>query len=188
MQALRETTKPITNFSSKNWRTFLKAIAERITSVPRLLRTRMRRFAPSWKADATARLPDARRGSGGFGYDPLFLIPEYHQTFGELSSAGQTCAQPSCESTRTAPPHIATVCRSVPSDRGSNQKAAMSKEAVNHYSALTSDITAFRHYLQSERGLAENTLLAYGRDLDRFAGWVAGGGLPDYVRPKGSGA
>jgi XTP/dITP diphosphohydrolase len=26
------------------------------------------------------------RGQGGFGYDPLFLIPEYHRTFGELSS------------------------------------------------------------------------------------------------------
>lgn len=26
-----------------------------------------------------------RRGPGGFGYDPLFLIPEYHKTFGELS-------------------------------------------------------------------------------------------------------
>jgi XTP/dITP diphosphohydrolase len=25
------------------------------------------------------------RGQGGFGYDPLFLIPEYHRTFGELS-------------------------------------------------------------------------------------------------------
>jgi XTP/dITP diphosphohydrolase len=25
------------------------------------------------------------KGSGGFGYDPLFLIPEYHATFGELS-------------------------------------------------------------------------------------------------------
>ena len=25
------------------------------------------------------------RGTGGFGYDPLFLIPEYHQTFGQLS-------------------------------------------------------------------------------------------------------
>jgi XTP/dITP diphosphohydrolase len=25
------------------------------------------------------------RGGGGFGYDPLFLIPEYHRTFGELS-------------------------------------------------------------------------------------------------------
>lgn len=26
-----------------------------------------------------------RRGTNGFGYDPLFLIPEYHRTFGELS-------------------------------------------------------------------------------------------------------
>jgi XTP/dITP diphosphohydrolase len=25
------------------------------------------------------------RGQEGFGYDPLFLIPEYHKTFGELS-------------------------------------------------------------------------------------------------------
>jgi len=29
---------------------------------------------------------DELRGQGGFGYDPLFLIPEYHQTFGQLSS------------------------------------------------------------------------------------------------------
>jgi XTP/dITP diphosphohydrolase len=27
-----------------------------------------------------------QRGAGGFGYDPYFLIPEYHQTFGELSA------------------------------------------------------------------------------------------------------
>lgn len=26
------------------------------------------------------------RGANGFGYDPLFLVPEYHQTFGELSA------------------------------------------------------------------------------------------------------
>jgi XTP/dITP diphosphohydrolase len=26
-----------------------------------------------------------QRGTGGFGYDPLFFIPELHQTFGELS-------------------------------------------------------------------------------------------------------
>jgi XTP/dITP diphosphohydrolase len=31
------------------------------------------------------RLTHAPRGSGGFGYDPLFLIAEYHKTFGELS-------------------------------------------------------------------------------------------------------
>lgn len=26
-------------------------------------------------------------GSGGFGYDPLFIVAEYHQTFGELPAA-----------------------------------------------------------------------------------------------------
>jgi len=31
------------------------------------------------------RLTRALRGTGGFGYDPLFLIAEYHKTFGELS-------------------------------------------------------------------------------------------------------
>jgi XTP/dITP diphosphohydrolase len=31
------------------------------------------------------RIIGERRGQGGFGYDPLFLIPEYHKTFGELS-------------------------------------------------------------------------------------------------------
>jgi XTP/dITP diphosphohydrolase len=30
-------------------------------------------------------IASVRRGTNGFGYDPLFLIPEYHQTFGELS-------------------------------------------------------------------------------------------------------
>jgi XTP/dITP diphosphohydrolase len=31
------------------------------------------------------RITHGPRGPGGFGYDPLFLIREYHQTFGELS-------------------------------------------------------------------------------------------------------
>ena len=30
------------------------------------------------------RITRDRRGPQGFGYDPLFLIPEYHKTFGEL--------------------------------------------------------------------------------------------------------
>ena len=30
------------------------------------------------------------RGTGGFGYDPLFTIPEYHATFGELSATAST--------------------------------------------------------------------------------------------------
>jgi integrase/recombinase XerD len=59
----------------------------------------------------------------------------------------------------------------------------MPSDAARHYSALQEDLTAFRHYLQSERGLAANTVLAYGADLDRFGDWVAGGGLGDYLRP-----
>jgi integrase/recombinase XerD len=57
-------------------------------------------------------------------------------------------------------------------------------EAAVHYTALSDDITAFRNYLKAERGMAANTVLAYGRDLDRFAGWVAQGGLKDYLTPS----
>lgn len=45
---------------------------------------------PGGKVVATAEgrchglIVDAPRGSGGFGYDPLFLVPEYGKTFGEL--------------------------------------------------------------------------------------------------------
>jgi integrase/recombinase XerD len=50
--------------------------------------------------------------------------------------------------------------------------------------ALAEDVLAFRHYIQAERGLAANTLLAYGRDLGRFARWAAGGGLANYLSPS----
>src|SRR5436305_12552679 len=50
-------------------------------------------------------------------------------------------------------------------------------------SALVEDITAFRNYLKAERGMAANTVLAYGRDLDRFTAWAAGGELADYLKP-----
>jgi integrase/recombinase XerD len=48
---------------------------------------------------------------------------------------------------------------------------------------LQSDIGAFRHYLQSERGMSDNTVQAYGRDLDRFANWAALVRFADYTRP-----
>src|SRR5262249_49185397 len=59
----------------------------------------------------------------------------------------------------------------------------MPSEKTAHYTALTDDLAAYRHYMKAERGLAANTVMAYGRDLDRFALWVAGGGLGDYLRP-----
>jgi XTP/dITP diphosphohydrolase len=38
------------------------------------------------EATCRGRILREPRGSNGFGYDPYFLIPEYHLTFGELSS------------------------------------------------------------------------------------------------------
>jgi integrase/recombinase XerD len=60
----------------------------------------------------------------------------------------------------------------------------MPAKPARQFAELADDLTAFRNYLQAERGLAANTVLAYGRDLDRFAAWAAGGGLDDYLRPS----
>ncbi len=48
---------------------------------------------------------------------------------------------------------------------------------------LHSDILAFRNYLRAERGLSENTVMAYGRDLKRFAEWVESIRLADHLTP-----
>ncbi len=48
---------------------------------------------------------------------------------------------------------------------------------------LNADVTSFKHYLTTERGLSENTVLAYGRDLARFVAWAEGVKLPDHLRP-----
>lgn len=49
---------------------------------------------------------------------------------------------------------------------------------------LARDVTSFKHYLQAERGMAVNTVLAYGRDLDRYQAWVSSGGLKNYLDPS----
>ena len=49
---------------------------------------------------------------------------------------------------------------------------------------LNSDIAAFRHYLQAERGMADNTVQAYGRDLERFANWCTLVQYTEYTAPK----
>jgi integrase/recombinase XerD len=51
------------------------------------------------------------------------------------------------------------------------------------FAELNTDIAAFRHYLQSERGMADNTVQAYGRDLDRFAKWCALVRYIEYTAP-----
>jgi integrase/recombinase XerD len=51
------------------------------------------------------------------------------------------------------------------------------------FSELQADIAAFRNYMLSERGLADNTVQSYGRDLDRFAKWVVLVRLAEYHKP-----
>lgn len=51
-------------------------------------------------------------------------------------------------------------------------------------SGLIGDITAFTHFLEAERGMAKNTVLAYRADLRRFGEWALGGELADYLAPK----
>ena len=48
---------------------------------------------------------------------------------------------------------------------------------------LQSDIVSFRQYLKAERGMAENSVLAYGLDLQRYAEWVATVRLENYLKP-----
>lgn len=51
------------------------------------------------------------------------------------------------------------------------------------YLSLLDDIKSFRYYQQAERGMAENTILAYGRDLERYSNWAISGHLADYRSP-----
>ena len=66
------------------------------------------------RAPAGAGSSASPRGEHGFGYDPLFLIPEYHKTFGELSVAGQAPAQPPLAGLRPAPARARSADRGGP--------------------------------------------------------------------------
>lgn len=59
----------------------------------------------------------------------------------------------------------------------------MAAKITAHVADLRRAIADFRGYLQAERGLSENTVLAYGRDLERFALWVADSGLKNFREP-----
>ena len=46
---------------------------------------------------------EAPRGTGGFGYDPLFLSDELGKTFGEADAGGEGRGEPSGQGARRAP-------------------------------------------------------------------------------------
>src|SRR6185369_10228344 len=53
----------------------------------------------------------SQSGRGGFGYDPLFEIPEYHKTFGELGPAVKEVLSHRSRAIRAIVPKIMQLCR-----------------------------------------------------------------------------
>src|SRR5262249_22043786 len=51
------------------------------------------------------------RGAGGFGYDPLFLVPEYHRTFGELSARAKHAISHRARALERMAPALARLAR-----------------------------------------------------------------------------
>lgn len=57
--------------------------------------------------DCHGRILDQEQGTGGFGYDPMFEIIEYHRTFGTLSPAVKACISHRARAMRQILPKIA---------------------------------------------------------------------------------
>jgi XTP/dITP diphosphohydrolase len=64
------------------------------------------------------RIIDTARGSNGFGYDPHFLIPEYHQTFGELSPLIKQQLSHRAKAFQRLIPHLVSLVRTLPRQVG----------------------------------------------------------------------
>lgn len=56
------------------------------------------------------RIIDFPRGTGGFGYDPLFLIPEYHRTFAELGERVKHALSHRARALEQLRPHLRRLC------------------------------------------------------------------------------
>lgn len=66
----------------------------------------------SVEATCRGRINDEPRGTNGFGYDPHFLIPEYHRTFGELSPLVKRCLSHRARAFARAIPLIVSLLKS----------------------------------------------------------------------------
>lgn len=53
----------------------------------------------------------SERGGEGFGYDPLFLLPEYHRTFGELSPSVKRVLSHRARAAARLGPHLEQLAR-----------------------------------------------------------------------------
>ncbi|MBC8352840.1 MAG: RdgB/HAM1 family non-canonical purine NTP pyrophosphatase [Planctomycetes bacterium] len=68
-----------------------------------------------------------RSGNGGFGYDPLFEIPEYHRTFGELGATVKTVLSHRSRAMRSIIPRIIAVANSRERQSATNELHAAAR-------------------------------------------------------------
>ncbi len=68
------------------------------------------------EAYCRGRIIDAPRGEGGFGYDPLFEIDEYHRTFGELGATVKSVLSHRGRALRMMLPQLIALVESFKSD------------------------------------------------------------------------
>lgn len=61
------------------------------------------------EARCYGRVLSSPRGEGGFGYDPLFEIPEYHKTFGEMGDAVKSLLSHRARANRMFVPKLLTL-------------------------------------------------------------------------------
>lgn len=67
------------------------------------------------------RILESPRGQGGFGYDPLFELPEYHKTFGELGSSVKAMLSHRSRAMRGFVPRLLEVVRAQSATATSNK-------------------------------------------------------------------
>ena len=67
----------------------------------------------TWQAEGTVegRIAHAPRGAGGFGYDPIFLLPERGQTMAELADAEKSELSHRARAVRAALPYLDQLLR-----------------------------------------------------------------------------
>jgi XTP/dITP diphosphohydrolase len=61
------------------------------------------------RGECHGRIRTEAAGCGGFGYDPLFEIVEYHRTFGELAPLTKACLSHRSRAMRLMIPHLVRV-------------------------------------------------------------------------------
>jgi XTP/dITP diphosphohydrolase len=65
----------------------------------------------SWQSTCEGRIRHTPVGTGGFGYDPLFEIAEYHMTFAELGASVKSVLSHRARALRMLIPHMVQIAR-----------------------------------------------------------------------------